>query len=109
MEYFAINLSKLKTIKKTSINIKNRPILIAYTENGVFAIKDKCPHMGSPLSTGTLDKEIIICKHHGLPISVETGKVTNIDKANFLKLDEYSLDVKTYKTIIKNDEVYIEI
>ncbi|MGD9761504.1 MAG: Rieske (2Fe-2S) protein [Candidatus Izemoplasmatales bacterium] len=109
MEYFAAKLSILKQKQKLSLLINNRPILLAYTENGVFAIRDKCPHMGSAISTGVLADGIITCKHHGLPISVETGEVTNLQKAEFLKLDKYSRSVTKYKTIIKEDSIYVDL
>lgn len=109
MEYFATKLKTLQEKKKMALKINNRPILLAMTKNGVFAIRDKCPHMGSPLSTGTLIDGEITCKHHGLPISVETGKITNLKKAEYLKLDEFSLSVTSYKTIIRDDSVYIDI
>ena len=109
MEYFATKLSTLIQKQKLSLIINNRPILLAYTENGVFAIRDKCPHMGSMISTGVLAEGIITCKYHGLPISVETGEVTNLQKADFLKLDQYSRSVTKYKTIIQEDSVYIDL
>ncbi len=109
MEYYATKLDTLKQKKKMGLVINNKPILLAYTKNGVFAIRDKCPHMGSPLSPGILEEDVITCKFHGLPISVETGEVTNYNKADFLRLDEYSREVKTYKTNIKDDSIFIEI
>lgn len=107
MEYFAAALSTLKQKRKMRVTINNNPILLTYTKNGVFAVRDKCPHMGSSLASGTLKDGVITCKDHGLPISVETGEVTSKTKAEFLKLDEYSLSVRTYKTIIKENQVYI--
>lgn len=109
MEYFAVELDKLKQRGKYRVIINNRPILLAYTEKGVFAIRDKCPHMGSTLSNGVLKDGVVTCKDHGLPISVETGEVTDQAKADFLNLEEYSRSVRKYKVIIKNDLVYIEI
>jgi nitrite reductase/ring-hydroxylating ferredoxin subunit len=108
MEYYATKLSTLKQKQKLGLVINNKPILLAYTNNGVFAVRDKCPHMGSPLSPGILVDNVITCKYHGLPISVETGKVTNNIKADYLRMDEFDREVKTYKTIIKDDSIYIE-
>lgn len=109
MEYFAAKLTDLKQKQKMTLKINNLPILLAYTSKGIFAVRDKCPHMGSPLSTGVLENEIITCKFHGLPISLETGEVVNTKKAESLRLDEYSRSIRTYKTSIKEDSVYIVI
>jgi nitrite reductase/ring-hydroxylating ferredoxin subunit len=109
MEYKAAKLSTLKQKHKMRVLVNNMPILLAYTKRGVFAIRDKCPHMGATLSNGMLKDGVITCKDHGLPISVETGEVTNKAKADFLNLDEYSLSVRKYKTIIKDDTVFIDL
>lgn len=109
MEYYFASVNELKQRSKISKIINNRPIFLAYTQKGFFAIRDKCPHMGSPISSGTLIDGIITCKHHGLPISVETGEVTDQLKADFLRLDEYSRNVTTYKVIVKNDSIYIDL
>jgi len=109
MEYFAAKLAVLKQKEKLALTINNRPILLVYTKNGVFAIRNKCPHMGSPLASGVLEDGVITCKFHGLPISVETGEVISKQKADYLKLDEFSRSVTSYKTTIKDESVYIEI
>jgi len=109
MEVFITKLSTIKAKKKMQVTIENRRLLLAYTENGVFAIRDKCPHMGSTLANGNLKDGVITCKDHGLPISVETGEVTNMTKAKFLRLDEYSLSVRTYKIVIRDDSVYVDL
>ena len=109
MEYFATKLSTIQAKKKMRVLVNNRPILLAYTKNGVFAIRDKCPHMGAILSNGMYKDGIIRCKDHGLPINVETGKVSDDNKADFLRLDEYSRDVRTYKVVVKEESVYIDL
>jgi len=109
MEYLVANEATLKQKKKMRVKIKNRDILLASTENGIFAIQDKCPHRGSSLVSGILENGIIVCKDHGLPISVESGEVTDSVKAEFLKLDEFSLSVRTFKTIVKDGNVFIDM
>jgi nitrite reductase/ring-hydroxylating ferredoxin subunit len=109
MEYLVANEATLKQKKKMRVKIKNRDILLTSTENGIFAIQDKCPHRGVSLASGKLEDGVISCKDHGLPISVETGEVTDMKKAEFLKLDEFSLSVRTFKTIVKDGKVFVEM
>jgi nitrite reductase/ring-hydroxylating ferredoxin subunit len=109
VEHFACKLDLLKQKQKLALKVNNLPILLAYTTKGIFAVRDKCPHMGSPLSNGILEDDIITCKFHGLPISLETGEVANQKKAEYLKLDEYSRSIRTYKTVVKENSVYIII
>jgi nitrite reductase/ring-hydroxylating ferredoxin subunit len=107
MEYLVASESTLKQKKKMKVVVKNKTILLTMTENGIFAIQDKCPHRGSSLLSGKFDNGVIVCKDHGLPISVETGEVTDQKKADFLKLDEYSLSVRKFKTVLKEGNVFI--
>ncbi len=109
MEYLAASLSTLKQKKKLKVQIKNRTILLAITETGVYAIQDKCPHMGSSLFSGIFKDGVITCKDHGLGISVITGEVVDKQKAEFLKLDEFSLSVRKFKTVVKEGSVFIDM
>lgn len=109
MEYFVTKLSTIQAKKKMRVLVEGRPILLACTKNGVFAIRDKCPHMGAILSNGMYEDGIIRCKDHKLPINVETGQVSDMEKADFLRLDEYSRSVSTYMVVVKEESVYIDL
>lgn len=39
----------------------------------IHAMEDSCPHAGFPLSEGTLEGCVIVCKAHGWPFDVRTG------------------------------------
>jgi 3-phenylpropionate/trans-cinnamate dioxygenase ferredoxin subunit len=39
----------------------------------IHAMEDNCPHAGFPLSEGTLEGSVIVCKAHGWPFDVRTG------------------------------------
>ncbi|MBI9010114.1 MAG: hypothetical protein JEZ05_08780 [Tenericutes bacterium] len=54
-----------------------------------------------------IEDGVISCKDHGLPISVETGEVIDMTKAEFLKLDEFSLSVRKFKTVVKDGKVFV--
>ncbi|MBN2877188.1 MAG: Rieske (2Fe-2S) protein [Bacilli bacterium] len=109
MEYLATQLSTLTQKGKMRVVIQNRPILLTYVNGSVYAIRDKCPHMGATLSNGILANGIITCKDHGLPISVITGEVTDSNKADFLRVDEHSRSVRIYQTIIKDNNIYVKL
>ncbi len=109
MKQYLTKVSTIKQKKTLRIVVNNLPILLAYFEEKIYAIRDKCPHMGATLSRGIYKDGVITCKDHGLPISVITGAVTDQSKADFLNLEEYSRTVRTYKVIVESDSVYIDI
>lgn len=39
----------------------------------VYAMEDACPHAGFPLSEGSFENCVIVCKAHGWPFDVRTG------------------------------------
>jgi len=45
----------------------------------VFAVEDRCPHLGGPLSKGTLGGRLITCPWHGWRVDVTTGRVDGED------------------------------
>lgn len=40
----------------------------------VFALKDRCPHRGGPLSEGIVSDRSVTCPLHGRVIAFETGE-----------------------------------
>jgi nitrite reductase (NADH) small subunit len=49
-------------------------------ENEVYAIDDKCPHKGGPLSQGIVHGRAVTCPLHNWVISLETGKALGADE-----------------------------
>jgi nitrite reductase (NADH) small subunit len=42
-------------------------------DDEVFALHDKCPHKGGPLSQGIVHGKKVTCPLHGMNIALETG------------------------------------
>lgn len=49
------------------------------SENKVFALHDKCPHKGGPLSQGIVHGEKVTCPLHGWNIGLADGLATAPD------------------------------
>lgn len=103
-----VELEKLKRKEKMRVPYKNRHILLIYLDENVYAIDDKCPHMGSSLYPGKVEDGIVYCKDHNLGILLNTGEVANAHQADFMRLDEYSRSVKKYPVVVKDGVVYIK-
>ena len=43
------------------------------TDDRVFALHDKCPHRGGPLSQGIVHGEFVTCPLHGWNIALASG------------------------------------
>jgi nitrite reductase (NADH) small subunit len=49
-------------------------------DDRVFAIDDRCPHKGGPLSQGIVHGAAVTCPLHNWVISLETGKAQGADE-----------------------------
>ena len=48
-------------------------------DDQVFALQDKCPHKGGPLSQGIVHGTSVTCPLHGWIIAFDTGEATGLD------------------------------
>jgi nitrite reductase/ring-hydroxylating ferredoxin subunit len=77
----------------------NKPgIAVFYTDGRVYAVDNRCPHMGFPLSRGTVCDGILTCHWHHARFDLESGGT----------LDPFADDVRTYPTIIEDGVVYVD-
>ena len=49
-------------------------------DDEVFALRDRCPHKGGPLSQGIVYDRRVACPLHNWVISLETGHATGPDE-----------------------------
>ena len=50
------------------------------TDDQVFALHDKCPHRGGPLSQGIVHGETVTCPLHGWKLGLKDGQAIAPDK-----------------------------
>ncbi|EAU41641.1 hypothetical protein FP2506_14449 [Fulvimarina pelagi HTCC2506] len=63
----------------------------------VFAIEDKCPHKGGPLSQGIVHDGCVTCPLHNMVISLTTGETQGPDEGT----------VRTFRTRIQDGEIQL--
>jgi nitrite reductase (NADH) small subunit len=49
-------------------------------DDRIFAMEDRCPHKGGPLSQGIVHGASVTCPLHNWVISLETGKALGADE-----------------------------
>jgi|GEM_PF-591399 len=109
MYTFAYDWDLLKEKKKVRIQLGSRTLLLLAFGDKAYAIADKCPHKGYPISTGRFDKNVIQCKEHGLEIDIQTGIAVNNAKTCLLIPNAQERAIKTYQTKIENGKVYVDL
>ena len=67
-------------------------------EDHVFALEDRCPHKGGPLSQGIVHGGAVTCPLHNMVISLETGQAMGADEGQ----------VRTFKLEIDGETILID-
>jgi nitrite reductase (NADH) small subunit len=68
-------------------------------EDRAYAINDRCPHKGGPLSQGIVHGNTVTCPLHNWVISLETGEAQGADKGH----------VKTIPLQITNGRILLNV
>ena len=91
--------SELEEGKGAIVTVNGTRIALFRCEGEVYAIKNRCPHMGGDLGEGLLTGDIVQCPWHGWKFSVKTGKNPAADV----------VAVPTYEVKIDGDDVLLGI
>jgi nitrite reductase/ring-hydroxylating ferredoxin subunit len=83
------------------IRVEGYPVLLIKQSGQIFAIDNRCPHMGCSFFGGTLEGTIIICPCHDWRFDLNTREYQD-DQS--LKLTSYKWKIKLGKIWVKLDE-----
>jgi nitrite reductase/ring-hydroxylating ferredoxin subunit len=92
------SLEELKMKGRLVVHGRHRPILLIYHEGRVFALDNRCPHMGFPLERGSLEDGILTCHWHH----------ARFDLASGCTFDLWADDVPTCLVDVRNGEVWVK-
>lgn len=66
-------LEELKAKGRLVVHGPHRPILLVHADGCVFALDNRCPHMGFPLDRGSIADGILTCHWHHARFAVASG------------------------------------
>jgi nitrite reductase/ring-hydroxylating ferredoxin subunit len=66
-------LEELKAKGRLVVHGAHRPILVICDRGRVFALDNRCPHMGFPLERGSVEDGILTCHWHHARFDLESG------------------------------------
>jgi toluene monooxygenase system ferredoxin subunit len=59
------------------VTVNGSRVLLLRTERGIYAYEDRCPHLGVPLSRGTLQGDTLTCSAHHYQFDANNGRGKN--------------------------------
>jgi nitrite reductase/ring-hydroxylating ferredoxin subunit/uncharacterized membrane protein len=95
----AIAESELAVGRPTKVSVDGVDVFLLKTPATVYALANKCSHMGGPLDEGKIEGDSIVCPWHGSRFclkdgNVEDGPATNRQPAFDVKLEGGNVLVK---------------
>ena len=78
--------------QSVSVELEDQSILICNTENGVFAVEDRCTHADIPLCGGQIVGKFITCPLHGAVFDLSDGSVQSPPAFEDLETYEVKID-----------------
>src|SRR3954468_8774610 len=94
----ASSLAELKAKGRLVVRGRHPPTLVIYDGGQLFALDNRCPHMGFPLDRGSVSDGILTCHWHHARFDVASG----------CTFDLWADDVPTCPVEVRQGEVWIK-
>ncbi|MBI1802557.1 MAG: Rieske (2Fe-2S) protein [Chloroflexi bacterium] len=78
---------------------ETHPVAIFYTDGGLYAVDNRCPHMGFPLAQGSVKDGILTCHWHHARFALGSGGA----------LDLFADDVRAFPVEARDGEIWIDL
>jgi nitrite reductase/ring-hydroxylating ferredoxin subunit len=92
------SLEELKARGRLVLHGSHRPILVIYDRGHVYALDNRCPHMGFPLERGSVEDGILTCHWHHARFDLESG----------CTFDLWADDVPIFPAELRNGQVWVK-
>ncbi len=92
------SFEELERDKHKVVSVDGRVVLVLLEQGKVFALDNRCPHMGFPLHRGTVRDGILTCHWHH----------AKFDLAGGCTFDPFADDVTSFRVEVRDGEVWLD-
>ncbi len=96
---FATTVAELKASGMVTVQRGGHTIVLVMHNDNVFAVDNRCPHMGFPLDQGTVQDGLLTCHWHHARFDLASGGT----------FDQWADDVRSFPVEIRDDEVWLDV
>jgi nitrite reductase/ring-hydroxylating ferredoxin subunit len=98
---YVANLKDIEAVGRClPLSVEKHPIVLFSYNSKIYALDNRCPHMGFPLSRGTVKDSILTCHWHHARFDLHNGG----------SFDQWAGDVVSYPVQIRNNnEVWVNM
>ena len=94
----AAQMSDLRGKGSLSLQVDGHPIVLFLYGDQVYAVDNRCPHMGFPLDRGTVRDGILTCHWHHARFDLASGGT----------FDLFADDVRVFPVEIHDDQIWVD-
>ena len=96
---YVADITDIDLNQSQSVDLNGSDILICHTNNGIFAIEDRCSHADIPLCGGQIIDNFISCPIHGAVFDLTDGSVQSPPAFE---------DIKTFQVKIEGTSISVK-
>lgn len=95
----AASLAEVEDAGCIAIHVNGHTLALVAHDGDVYAVDNRCPHMGFPLHQGSVQDGILTCHWHHARFDLESGGT----------FDLWADDVRSFPTEIRDGEVWVDV
>jgi nitrite reductase/ring-hydroxylating ferredoxin subunit len=93
------SLEELKEKGCLVVGAGGHTVAVFWHEDRPWAVDNRCPHMGFPLSRGTVCEGLLTCHWHNARFDLASGGT----------LDPFADDVRAFPTVVRDGQVLVDV
>jgi nitrite reductase/ring-hydroxylating ferredoxin subunit len=97
-----VRVASVEDVQRTGrlvVAIAGHTLLLIYENDTIYAVDNRCPHMGFPLHKGTVNNCILTCDWHYARFDLMSGGT----------FDSWADDLPAFPVQIRNQEVWVDL
>ena len=95
----AASLDELRAKGRMVVGLNGHTVCLLAEGDEVYAVDNRCPHMGFPLHRGTVSDGILTCHWHHARFDLCTGGT----------FDQFADELRRFPVEIEGDDVYVDL
>jgi nitrite reductase/ring-hydroxylating ferredoxin subunit len=95
----AARAADVRAAGRLSAHLDGHAIVLFASNDALFAVDNRCPHMGFPLDRGTVADGILTCHWHHARFDLAGGGT----------FDQFADDVRAYPVEVRDGDIYIDL
>ncbi|MDQ3795531.1 MAG: Rieske (2Fe-2S) protein [Actinomycetota bacterium] len=95
----AASLENLRQRGRLAVRVGGHSLALFFEGGKVYAVDNRCPHMGFPLDRGTVNDSILTCHWHHARFDLESGGT----------FDQFADDARVFPAEIRDGDVWVDL